>query len=32
LAGILFLLVLPILFFLKAPDHEAKVADVHVEI
>ncbi len=32
LAGILFLLVLPLLFFLKAPDHDAKVADVHVEI
>ena len=32
LSGILFLLVLPLLFFLKSPDHDSKVADVHVEI
>jgi DHA2 family multidrug resistance protein len=33
LAGILFLLVLPLLFFLKSPDHVEKVqGDVHVEI
>ena len=33
LAGILFLFVLPILIFLKSPDHGDQVkADVHVEI
>jgi DHA2 family multidrug resistance protein len=32
LSGILFLVVLPLLLFLKSPDHDAKVADVHVEI
>jgi len=32
LSGILFLLVLPLLLLLKSPDHDAKVADVHVEI
>jgi DHA2 family multidrug resistance protein len=33
LCGILFLVVLPILFFLKSPDHEKQAAaDVHVEI
>jgi DHA2 family multidrug resistance protein len=33
LSGILFLVVLPILIFLKSPDHDEKApADVHVEI
>jgi DHA2 family multidrug resistance protein len=32
LSGILFLLVLPLLFFLKAPTQEPVRADVHVEI
>jgi DHA2 family multidrug resistance protein len=32
LSGILFLLVMPLLYFLRSPQHEARAADVHVEM
>jgi DHA2 family multidrug resistance protein len=32
LAGILFLLVLPLLLFLKTPEQSGPVAEVHVEL